>query len=76
MVTQLAKHSGYLSQQDREQFKEQLKAELGGESISEMTEIEQVAIKIEELHLLAMNHYNFKFPTNDPDIIIFNNENH
>lgn len=61
MVDELAKHAGYRSRKDRDLFKEQIKKELGDESIKEMTEIDQVSIKIEELHQLALNHYSYFF---------------
>lgn len=62
MVTELANHCGYMSKKDRELFKEQIKAELGDESIADMTDPLQIGIKIEELHNLAQNHYSFTFP--------------
>lgn len=74
MVTALAKHAGYVSHKEREQFKEEIKAHLGGESISAMTTKEQVLIKIEEVHQFAAEHYSYKFPSNDPDIVQFNNK--
>ena len=61
MVDELAKHAGYRSRKDRDLFKEQIKKELGDESIKEMTEIDQVSIKIEELHQLALSHYSYFF---------------
>lgn len=72
MITQLAEYAGYISHKEREEFKEQIKGQLGGESISAMTEVKQVGIKIEELHQLASEFYNYKFPNDDPDIFIFN----
>ncbi len=61
MVDELAKHAGYSSRKERDLFKDQVKAELGNESISEMTEVSQVSIKIEELHQLAVSHYSYFF---------------
>lgn len=61
MVDELAKHAGYRSRSDRNLFKEQIKKELGGESIKEMTSLDQVSIKIEELHQLAVDHYSYFF---------------
>lgn len=61
MVDELAKHAGYRSRKDRDLFKEQIKKELGDESIKEMTDIDQVSIKIEELHQLALSHYSYFF---------------
>lgn len=64
MVDELAKHAGYRSRKDRDLFKEQVKNELGNESIKEMTEVDQVSIKIEELHQLALSHYSYFFKNN------------
>ena len=72
MVTELAAEAGYLSHKEREGFKEQVKQQLGNESISEMTDSAQVRTKIEELHQLAAEFYNYQFPSNDPDIFLFN----
>jgi hypothetical protein len=71
MISELAREAGYHSREDREMFKEQIKQQLGNESISEMTEVFQVSTKIEELHKLALEFYEYKFPSNDSDIIIF-----
>lgn len=68
MVTELGKYLGYQSYKDRQLFKEQVKAELGGESIAEMTEYDQIRIKIEELHQWAGTHHNFIFATDDPGL--------
>lgn len=62
MVDTLALYCGYMSRKDKELFKEQVKKELGNESIAEMTTIEQVTTKIEELHQLAITEHNFMFP--------------
>lgn len=71
MITELGKFAGYISHAEREHFKVQIKQSLGGESVSDMTEANQVSVKIEELHLLALEHYDYKFPSNDPDITLF-----
>lgn len=63
MVDELAKHAGYKTKPERELFKEQVKVELGGESTSEMMDMDQVSTKIEELHQLALSHYSYFFKT-------------
>ena len=67
MVSELATFAGYHSRKDKELFKEQIKQELGNESLAEMTDIMQVGIKIEELHQLAANHYNYQFTPYEPN---------
>lgn len=62
MVTELAKFAGYVSHKERELFKGQVKDELGGESIADMLTTEEVHVKIEELHQLAKEHYDYFFP--------------
>lgn len=71
MVSELAKFAGYCSHSDREKFKLFVKQHLGNESIRDMTESAQVSVKIEELHKLASEFYNYQFPNNDPDILTF-----
>lgn len=71
MITELGKYCGYSSYKDRELFKNQIKEELGGESIADMITKDQVRVKIEELHELAGKQYGYVFPQNDPDIISF-----
>lgn len=61
MVDELARNAGYLSHQDRTKFKQQVRKELGDESIAEMTTIEEVWTKIEELQELARIHYDYIF---------------
>ena len=68
MVVELGRYAGYVSHKDRETFKTMIKEKLGNESISDMTEPSQVSVKIEELHQLAAEFYDYKFPSNDPDI--------
>lgn len=67
MVDELAKFAGYHSRKDRDLFKEQIKQELGNESLAEMTDIMQVSIKIEELSQLAAIHYQYQFMPYGPN---------
>lgn len=73
MVQELGHDAGYQSHEEREVFKEQIKKALGNESISEMTTYDQVRIKIEELHKLGSEVYNYKFKIYDTDIVQFDN---
>lgn len=68
MVTELGKWIGYQSYSDRQLFKEQIKKELGSESIADMVTVDEIRTKIEELHQFAAMHYNYIFITNEPDI--------
>lgn len=68
MVSELAKHLGYLSRQDRELFKEQIKKELGHESIAEMLNPDDIYIKVEELHAFALKQFNYYFKPFIPEI--------
>lgn len=61
LVTELANYTGMQSRKDKDLFKEQIKKELGNESIADMVTLEQVAIKIEELYNLAANFYEYHF---------------
>src|SRR6187455_2999618 len=72
MIRDLAIHAGYQSKEDIDTFKEQIKAQLGNESIREMTDYEQIRIKIEELHKLASDHYDYRFKVYDKTDINFN----
>lgn len=64
MVTELGNYLGYLSNEDRELFKEQVKVQLGNDSIASMTEMIQVEAKIEEFIWLAATHYDYIFEPN------------
>lgn len=68
MVSELGKWLGYQSYKERELFKEQIKVELGNESIGDIREYDEIRIKIEELHQFALNEHNYKFPSNDTGI--------
>jgi hypothetical protein len=65
MVDELAKHAGYKTKPERELFKEQVKQELGGESNTDMIDMDQVSTKIEEMHQLALSHYSYFFKQYD-----------
>lgn len=66
LVTELAEHAGYMSKSEKDLFKQQIKEQLGNESIREMTDMMQVSIKIEELYRLAAEHYGYQFMPYDP----------
>ena len=71
LVTELGKHAGYMSRNEREEFKEQIKSELKVESISSINDCDEMLIIIESLHQLASTHYNYIFKPNDPGIFNF-----
>jgi chemotaxis methyl-accepting protein methylase len=56
-----AKWKGYRSKAERELFKQQVKEKLGWESLAAMVTMEEVTIKIEELHQLASEEDNYTF---------------
>ena len=61
MITELGKYLGYQSRVDRELFKEQIRKELGNESLAEMQEFQDVYTKIEELHEFALTNFRYTF---------------
>ena len=61
MIDELARFAGYLSYDERQLFKAQVKETLGGESIAEMTDPLQIQVKIEELTNFAMRIYEYTF---------------
>lgn len=67
MVSELAEYAGYVSRKEKDQFKEAVKKELGNESIAEMITFDEIKIKLEELHKLAAEHYNYIFKPYNPD---------
>lgn len=75
MVTELGKHLGYQSKDEREYFKEEVKRALGNESIAMMTTYDEVRIKVEELHKMASETFDYLFnPGPDNGIVIFKDE--
>jgi len=74
MIRELAIHAGYQSKDDVETFKEQVKLQLGNESIADMNTYEQIRIKIEELHQLGNDHYDYRFKIYDTTIVQFDNK--
>jgi hypothetical protein len=61
MLDEWAKWKGYRSKAERELFKQQVKEKLGWESLAAMVTMEEVTIKIEELHQLASEEDNYTF---------------
>lgn len=71
MISELGKFAGYQSREDKESFKEQVRDQLGIESVAKITDCDEMRIFIESLHELAQKHYGYTFKPNDPDIITF-----
>lgn len=61
MLDEWAKWKGYRSKAERELFKQQVKEKLGWESLAAMVTMEEITIKIEELHQLAGEEDNYTF---------------
>jgi len=61
MLDEWAKWKGYRSKAERELFKQQVKEKLGWESLAAMITMEEITIKIEELHQLASEEDNYTF---------------
>lgn len=70
MVNQLGREYGYLAYKERELFKQQVQEQIGGPTISEIETAEDMFVRIEELHLLAITHYEgFRFEPDDAEPI-------
>jgi len=61
MVRELCLYAGYVSHQDRELFKTQVKQQLSIKSIKDIESKEEMGAAIEGLHKLAAEHYTYTF---------------